>query len=556
MLSRHLLLFLCSLAYQLLLSSSFSSSSHSRRLHATGFHAAAAAAASSSEDDKAYDLVVIGGGIGGMATAITVAKQQQQQSHTKKILLIESEPSVGGRVRSDVTDDGYILDRGFAVFIEAYPQSQEMLDYDALRLNQFLPGARVKLPNREKLAAVSDPLRRRRDIMKAITSPVGSFRDKANLLPLFFTVITKDIQTLFDENNEEIDTLTCLRDKYNFSEEFISSFFAPFLEGIYLTPLSKQSSKMFYFVMKMFTVGSASLPMGGMQSVSDQLGQRCLDLGVDMKLNSRVLSIQQQSQQQQQQQSTSATAKESMFSVVVEGRGQDEQQHLNAKSVVVATDFNVARKLLQDIPGLESLKSLPKLSQRSVGCIYYAFPSPAPLEEPILILNGEGYERRNTKEFPVNNICFPSIVQKSYAPNGYELCCVSLLEGAITGHDGNQGALDMAVRKQLSVWFPASAGDIIDESKWVTKGFYLISNAQPAQFDEEGCANVHGGRDCSTFQGLTMPDGLFVAGDHMATATFNGALESGVNAGDAVNSCFFVSENYSLTLLRCNNSWV
>lgn len=531
MLFRHLLLFFCSLAYQLMLSSSFSASSHCRRYHAgkattTCFNAASAVASSKGDDKAYYDLVVIGGGMGGMATAITVAKQ----SHVKKILLIESESSVGGRVRSDVTDDGFILDRGFAVFIEAYPQSQEMLDYDALRLNQFLPGARVKLPKSDKLAAVSDPLRRRRDIIKAITSPVGSLRDKANLLPLFFTVITKDIQTLFDENNTEIDTLTCLRDKYNFSEEFISSFFAPFLEGIYLTPLSKQSSKMFYFVMKMFTIGSASLPMGGMQSVSDQLGQNALDLGIEIQLNSRVLSIQQQSQQQ------SGSSKEKVFSVVVGGREQDGQQCIHSKSVVVATDYIVARNLLQDITGLENLKSLPKLSQRSVGCIYYAFSSPAPLEEPILILNGEGYERRNTKDFPVNNICFPSIVQKSYAPNGYELCCVSLLEGAIAEHEGNQGALDMAVRKQLSMWFPAFAGDIIDESKWVTKGFYLISNAQPAQFDEEGCANVQGGRDCSTFQGLMMPDGLFVAGDHMATATFNGALESGVNAGNAVNN--------------------
>ena len=546
------LLFL-SLLYQLLLSSSFTPSSNRGRFHtgkatATCFNAAAEASSSSDDHHAFYDLVVIGGGISGMATAITVAKQhqhqQQQQSHTNpKILLIESEPSVGGRVRSDITDDGFILDRGFAVFIEAYPQSQEMLDYDALHLNQFLPGARVKLRNREKLAAVSDPLRRRRDIVKAITSPVGSLRDKSKLLPLFFTVITNDIHALFDSSNEseatEMDTLTCLRDKYNFSEEFITSFFAPFLEGIYLTPLSKQSSKMFYFVMKMFTVGSASLPLGGMQSVSDQLGQKTLDLGVDMKLNSRVLSIRHQSIQEQQQ-STSATAKENVFSVVVGDRKQDEQQHIGAKSVVLATDYNVARKFLQDIPGLESLKSLPKLSQRSVGCIYYAFPSPAPLEEPILILNGEGYECRNTKEFPINNICFPSVVQKSYAPNGYELCCVSLLECAIAEHDGNQATIDIAVRKQLSMWFPDFASDIIDDFKWVTKAFYLISNAQPAQFHEEGCANVHGGRDCSTFQGLEMPNGLFVAGDHMATSTFNGALESGVNAGDAVNS--FLSE--------------
>ena len=495
----------------------------------------AAAAETSSKDDEAYDLVVIGGGIGGMATAITVA--EQQQSDAKKILLIESEPSVGGRVRSDFTDDGFILDRGFAVFIEAYPQSQQMLDYDALRLNQFLPGARVKLRNKEKLAAVSDPLRRRRDIIKAITSPVGSLRDKANLLPLFFTVITKDIQSLFDDEAES-DTLSCLRS--NFSEEFISSFFAPFLEGIYLTPLSKQSSKMFYFVMKMFTVGSAALPMGGMQSVSDQLGQKAQDLGVEIKLNSRVLSIQQHYLREEEQQATSITANDNMFSVEVGNREQGEQQHINAKSVVVATDYNVARNLLQDIPGLESLKSLPKLSQRSVGCIYYAFQSPAPLEEPILLLNGEGHERRNTKQFPVNNICFPSIVHKSYAPDGYELCCVSLLENAISEHDKDQASLDMAVRKQLSMWFPDYASGIIDESKWVTKGFYLISNAQPTQFNEEGCANVHGGRDCGTFQGLGMPGGLFIAGDHMATATFNGALESGANAGDAVNS--FLSE--------------
>lgn len=466
-----------------------------------------------------------------MATAITVAKQHQTND-AKKILLLESEPSVGGRVRSDVTDDGFILDRGFAVFIEAYPQSQEMLDYDALRLNQFLPGARVKLRNREKLAAVSDPLRRRRDIIKAITSPVGSLRDKANLLPLFYTVITKDIQSLF-EGETETDTLSCLR-LYNFSEEFISSFFAPFLEGIYLTPLSKQSSKMFYFVMKMFTVGSAALPMGGMQSVSNQLGQKVQDLGVEIRLDSRVLSIQQQ----RQQLAASAAERNDVFSVVVDNKERNEKQNISAKSVVVATNYNVARNFLQEIPELDSLKTLPKLSQRSVGCIYYAFQSPAPLEEPILLLNGEGHERRNTKEFPVNNICFPSIVHRSYAPDGYELCCVSLLENAIAEHDGNQASLDIAVRKQLSMWFPDFSSDISDESRWVTKGFYLISNAQPTQFNEEGCANVHGGRDCTTFQGLTMPEGLFVAGDHMATSTFNGALESGVNAGKAVNSFF------------------
>ena len=294
---RLLLFFLYLSVSQISLSSSFITASLSRYATADYGTTRRYAAAAASEENETYDLVIIGGGIGGMAAAITVASKQQQQQHKKKILLLESESCGGGRVRSDFTDDGFILDRGFAVFIEAYPQSQRMLDYNSLRLKQFLPGARVKLRGVDhQLALVSDPLRRRRDIIKAITSPVGSLRDKAKLLPLFFTVITKDIHELFtnndishDENSTaEMDTLSCLRDKYKFSEEFISSFFAPFLEGIYLAPLSKQSSKMFYFVMKMFTVGSASLPEGGMQTVSDQLAQKALELGVEIRLNSSV----------------------------------------------------------------------------------------------------------------------------------------------------------------------------------------------------------------------------------------------------------------------------
>ena len=44
---------------------------------------------------------------------------------------------------------------------------------------------------------------------------------------------------------------------------------------------------------------------------------------------------------------------------------------------------------------------------------------------------------------------------------------------------------------------------------------------------------MNGGRDASTYREKKLPEGLFVCGDHMATATLNGALESGVNAGTA-----------------------
>ena len=476
---------------------------------------------------KSVDVCIIGGGISGLAAAITTAEKakQQSQQQSPSILILESDSEIGGRVRSDYTDDGYILDRGFAVFIEQYPSSLQLLDYDALELQQFLPGAKVKLSDQEKLASVSDPLRRRRDIFKAITSPVGTPMDKMRLLPLFYTVMTKSVEELFEM--EETDTLSCLTDKYNFSEGFISQFFAPFLEGIYVAPLHQQSNRMLHFVMKMFTVGVTSLPKGGMQAVANQLKDKATDLGVDIQLNSKALSIEQQ-------------ASDENFMLQVESKDEGKYT-VQAKSFVVATNAEIAHSLLQDMSGLEQqIEPIKRLGQRSVGCVYYAFQSPAPLVEPILVLNGEGADRRNTKEYPVNNVCFPSVVQKSYAPDGYELCSVSILEMALSEHAGDHNSLDSSVRKQLSTWFPDYEKDIMDHTKWIKKGVYTINNAQPAHYGTEESANIHGGRDCSKFRGVYLPKGVFVCGDHMATSTFNGALESGVNAGESVSR--FLSE--------------
>lgn len=60
-----------------------------------------------------------------------------------------------------------------------------------------------------------------------------------------------------------------------------------------------------------------------------------------------------------------------------------------------------------------------------------------------------------------------------------------------------------------------------------------IPNAQPAQYKGPFPASVNGGRPSNTFRNKELPTGIFVCGDHMATATLNGALESGVNAGKA-----------------------
>jgi hypothetical protein len=231
------------------------------------------------------------------------------------------------------------------------------------------------------------------------------------------------------------------------------------------------------------------------------------------------------------------------YSVEVES-SSNGIQIIQARTIVVATDIDAAQLLLVDqvdslVGTIESSPPEELPPRRSVGCIYYAFQSPAPVIDPILILNGEGGRdttRRNTKDYPINNVCFPSRVVEGYAPNGYELCSVVILENALAEHGNDNNSLDKAVRIQLATWFPDLSYDIIDETKWIRKEMYVIKNAQPANYHRgrDGCANVNGGRDCLTFRGESLPAGIFVCGDHMATATLNGALESGVNAGHAV----------------------
>ena len=469
---------------------------------------------SSSSEQNDVSICIIGGGVSGLAAALT-ASNIIGDKENNNIVLLESSATLGGRVQSDVTEDNYILDRGFAVFIEEYPFSKKILDYEELKLEKFNPGALVKVKGSDKLAKISDPLRRPRDTINALFSPIGCLKDKIRLLPLIFNVRRKSIEELFEE--QETNTSFALRDRWGFSEKIISLFFKPFLEGIYLSPLEEQSSRMFSFVFKMFSEGAATLPAEGMGAVTKQLAEKVAASGVKLRVGKAVTRI---------------SKKDGGFQLETL-----DSDRIQAKTVIIATDAEVAEKLLAQLGGFEFLKDLPKQPQRSVGCLYYTFDTKAPVEEPILILNGME-PKGELEKFPVNNVCFPSVVCKSYAPEGSGLCSVTVLNETMKTFEGREDELDQAVRKQLATWFTDQSDTILN--RWELKHIYNISNAQPGQFKGPLPANVNGGRPCTKYRDKELPDGLFVCGDHMATATLNGAIESGVNAGDAAAKAVIV----------------
>ena len=84
-------------------------------------------------------VIIIGSGMSGLASA-----KELMKSGCNDFLMVDSADGPGGRVRTDVVD-GYLLDRGFQVFIDSYPEAKSLFDGDfsELKLKAFWPGALV-----------------------------------------------------------------------------------------------------------------------------------------------------------------------------------------------------------------------------------------------------------------------------------------------------------------------------------------------------------------------------------------------------------------------------
>ena len=136
------------------------------------------------------DVIIIGAGLAGL-TAAKVLKQAG-----KSVLVIESSNAVGGRVQTDEVN-GFLLDRGFQVLLTAYPEAKRFLNYEALALCRFDPGALIL--NKKGISRIGDPLRQPGALMSTLFSSAGTFADKFKMLRLKLKLSRKTIQHIFSE---------------------------------------------------------------------------------------------------------------------------------------------------------------------------------------------------------------------------------------------------------------------------------------------------------------------------------------------------------------------
>jgi phytoene dehydrogenase-like protein len=363
-----------------------------------------------------HDAVVVGAGLAGLSCALEL----QRRGVTTTIL--EASDAPGGRVRTD-TVDGFLLDRGFQILLTAYPEAQRSLDYAALDLRAFYPGALVHAEG--KFRRLADPLRKPSDLIESIFSPVATLSDKVKIAELILKLKSGPLERVFDE--PEVETIDYLRE-HHFSDKVIERFFRPFFGGVFHDRDLRKSSRMFRFVMRMFAEGDAAIPAKGMGQISAQLASRLKPGSV--RTGTRVERLDN--------------------GAVTLSTGEI----VRARQIVVASEGPEACRLLGD--------ALPPVESNAVTCLYFAAEK-APIDEAALVLDGDG-------NGPVNNLCVPSLASEHYAPPGAHLVSATVI-GNPTDSDA---ALEHAARAQLASWFGAQV------NSWRALRTYRIHHAQPA----------------------------------------------------------------------------
>ncbi|NRB46096.1 MAG: FAD-dependent oxidoreductase [Saprospiraceae bacterium] len=346
-------------------------------------------------------VIIIGGGLAGLTAA------RHLQSKGIDFLLLEASDRLGGRVKTDVVD-GYRLDHGFQVLLTAYPEAQAQLDYNALQLRKFQPGAVLLYPDGGQ-DRIGDPLRDLSSLFPTLFSKAGSLLDKLRILQLNWRLSRLPIEQIFQRN--EKTTADVLSQEYGFSARMVDSFFTPFFSGIFLESELSTSRRMFDFVFKMFGSGYAAIPNLGMEEIAKQMASGLPDQS--LVTGAKVTQIKGQTVQ---------LADGSSFT---------------APNILVATE---ATSIVKELTAVST-------RHQSTTHLHFTTVEP-PIQQKLIALN-------TLPNRIANNICTISQVAEGYAPAGQHLVSISVLGAS----DVPEGNLEKMVRRELVTWFGKGVED-------------------------------------------------------------------------------------------------
>jgi phytoene dehydrogenase-like protein len=426
-------------------------------------------------DSRGLPVVVIGAGLAGLVCALALHDVGQ------RVLVLEASDGVGGRIRSDRHREGFILDRGFQVLLDAYPAPRRWVDFPALRPLAFDAGASVWTGKR--LVPLANPLLHPTAAGRDLTSSIFGFPDKLRLAKLALMVRSADWQSAADAARTPLGQMSAEEALWasGFGKAFIDRFARRFWGGILLDPALRQSAGPLLFTLKMFLEGRAVLPAEGVGMMSDHLAQR-LPAGT-IRLNTTVGEILR---------NDGGAA----IGVIAGG------ENIAAAAVVVAVDPPAARRLT----GIESLP----VAADGLGSLTLFLAGPRdPGIGPRLAIDGTG-------RGVVNHLAPLSAVQPSYAREGMHLLAAVCVGDALARDDDD---LAEQARLESAAMLGHRPGD------WRVLDVRRIPFSQFAQ--PPGIFDILPGNETAT-------PGLFLASEATVDSSYNGATLSGEGAARAV----------------------
>lgn len=417
------------------------------------------------------DCIIVGAGLAGLACCRTLT------AAGRRVRLLEAAAEPGGRVATD-TVDGFRIDRGFQVYLDAYPEGLHFLDHGGLQLGCFEPGALVARNGR--LLPVSDPWRRPVAAIRSVLTGTVGITDGLRTARLRSEMIRGVRQGRIDPAaavpTNERTTRAALKAR-GFSTDFIRMFFEPFFGGVFLERELATAETVFGFTFAMFSQGRACLPAGGMAAIPRQLAAS-LPAG-SIELGVRVTRLEHAN----------------------EGGGVvtlSDGRKLEATTIVIATDATAAAALLP--ASLQRAWQPPAFKATTL----VAFAAPRqPACGQTLIVSAE-----SVVTGPIDNLTVPSAVASGYAPAGQ-----SLIYASVRGDwQGSTDDLSAAIQRQAASWL----GSEVEQWRHLTS--VMVPQALPVETPAVRCARP---------RPLGIAPGLFLCGDYLTTSSINGALHSG-----------------------------
>lgn len=417
------------------------------------------------------DVVIVGAGLAGLYCARLL------EHSGLTVQLLEASDAPGGRVRTDVVD-GFRLDRGFQVLLKGYPEAQHAFNYERLKLCSMKAGALVWRDGR--LHRFADPFRDFGAAMKLAFDPVITLRDKVQVARLRGRVMGGTWESLFSA--PETSTIDFL-EEFGFSDAVIEAFFRPFFSGVFLEKELVTSSRYFEFLFRMFATAEVAVPEQGMGAIPLDMAAALKPRTLQTKVKVRRITPQANG-------------------VMVEAEGVGS---VLARAAVLAADVPT------EAFGLAADTRQPKRIWNGTTTYYFA-ANRAPVQEPVLVLNGE------PGRGPVNHVAVMSQVSRAYAPPGADLICANVV-GEASESSERMEQLEQQVREHCTRIF----GPQVKE--WETLAGYPIGKALPLCTHAEWNPAPERAR---------ISPGVYVCGDTELFPGLQGALVSGRMAAECV----------------------